>query len=520
MDMAASVASGTTTLTPKQPNSKKAKTNGQRKDDTKKKVVSNAPKSSQHLSQLLGDAMADQLVNNPRPTDPLDLVGRLVDSQNSTIVTATTTTIVTEDSVTVSTHTNTRVNHPPKPSATSYASPPPKWKKQGTIFNLDDFAAMTTLESLVDRFGRVSHMGILDKSYNFFLNKARDAALYFKVKNKIAVVGGDPLCKPEDFTGILREFKEYRKKLGLGIAFLGASDALAKFARQNKWITLHFGEERVLNPMTNPVLQERSGKRIVSQNKQLLDPSKGGITLEAYSPASGKDPQLEEQLIRIYDDWRAERNEKGGLQAFITVYDPFALPALMTYIYTKGPDGIPNGFAALRKLGANNGFHIDPCIAAPGAPRGTSDLLMFSAMALLNRAGISYLSLGYEPMLDLGDIDGMPKLFAKASRATYRRTFRKLPVGGKKAYHDKFRPDESQQSGLHIVFPDGIPGPRHSAAVMHVANISMRQLLTTRRDKSQDTPDKESTVKGNNAVEKEDQSQSRSTSSEETLVNA
>ena len=45
------------------------------------------------------------------------------------------------------------------------------------------------------------------------------------------------------------------------------------------------------------------------------------------------------------------------------------------YIDTKDRNGNPNGFAALRQLGAKDGFHIDPCIAAPGAPKGVTDLL-------------------------------------------------------------------------------------------------------------------------------------------------
>ncbi|KAJ9148578.1 Lysylphosphatidylglycerol biosynthesis bifunctional protein LysX [Pleurostoma richardsiae] len=300
----------------------------------------------------------------------------------------------------------------------------------------------------------------------------------FKVKNKIAVVGGDPLCPPQQIPSVLEDFKEYRKN-GWGIAFLGAHDHLASYAKEQGWVTVHFGEERVLNPLTNPVLLESAGKRIISQSRQLLDPDRGGITLEVYSPSIGVDSVLQEQLANIYNSRRSERNRqrKGKAQAFITVYDPFALPTLMTYIFTRGPDGSPNGFAALRKLGVNTGFHIDPCIAALGASRGITDLLIFAAMALLNRAGISYLSLGYEPHSELRDITGMPQCIAKLTRTASCAMFRAIPVGGKKAYHDKFRPDESQHSRLYILFPEDVPGYRHSAAVMHVANIKLRRLM-------------------------------------------
>ena len=246
---------------------------------------------------------------------------------------------------------------------------------------------------------------------------------------------------------------------------------------------MQFGIERVLNPLTNAILLEnggKTGKRMASSNRQLLDPKKGGLSVEVYCPSVAKRPELQEQLVGVYDAWRNQRNTSGIPQAYITVYDPFALPDLMTYIYTKDRDGKPNGFAALRKLGANNGFHIDPCIASPGAPKGITDLLVFSAMALLNKARISYLGFGFEPLDDLGEITGMPKSIAKITRIVHKEIFQGLTVGGKKEYHAKFRPDESQESGLFLVFPDGTPGVRHMTAIVHHANISVRQLVVTK----------------------------------------
>ena len=328
-------------------------------------------------------------------------------------------------------------------------------RRSPNTFTLGDFAAIDALKALAERYGRVSHMGILDPNYTFFINKARDAALYYKVKNNVAVIGGDPLCEPELYPEVLKEFATYRKQHKLGVTFLGASEEFTKYAKTQKWVTMQFGVERVLNPLTNPLLLGKGGKtakRMTSSNKQLLDPKRGGLTVEVYSPSVARRPELQEQLVSIYEAWREHRNRSGIPQAYITVFDPFALPDLMTYIYTKDREGKPNGFAALRKLCTNDGFHIDPCIGHPDAPKGITDLLVFSAMALLNKAGISYLSLGFEPLDDLGEITGMPKSISKLTRVVHREVFSGLKVGGKKEYHAKFKPDEAQESGLYLVF--------------------------------------------------------------------
>jgi hypothetical protein len=347
------------------------------------------------------------------------------------------------------------------------------------VFDLNDFTALASLQDLICQYGRVSHMGILDRSYTFFITKDRSAALYYKIKNKIAVVGGDPLCPPHLFPLVLAEFGKYRKKWGLGLAFLGAGQTFVEYAQSQKYTTMCFAFERVLNPMTNPVLHGNAGKSITRTTRTLLDPKKEGITLRLYTPALGKNAILQQQLVNVYEAWRNERNNSGRPQAYITVYDPFALPELMTYIYTMDREGLPNGFAALRILGAEKGYHLDPYVAAPGAPKGITDLLIYGTMSLLNTAKISYLSLGYEPLDDLGEIRGIPKAFQNISRKVHKRIFDGLHVAGKKDYHDKFYPDQEQQQNLYLVFPPGIPTLRHMSAVVHVANIKLRKTIFT-----------------------------------------
>ncbi|KAF7528727.1 hypothetical protein PCG10_010263 [Penicillium crustosum] len=351
---------------------------------------------------------------------------------------------------------------------------------QDSVFGLDDFKTITAIQQIAALHGRVAHMGILDHSYRFFVNKARTAALSFKPRDGVAVIGGDPLCNKEEIPELLSEFAAYRQRHRLSIAFMGASESfLNDHSKLNGWTTIRFATERVLNPQTNEVILENSGKRILTKSRQLTNKNKGGITMGVYAPAvHGIDQELQTNLITIYDTWRAERNASACPQAFITVYDPFAAPALMTFIYTRAPDGEINGFAGLRRL-SSGGYHVDPYIAAPGSVNGISDLLLIMAMALLRRAGVTYLGLGVEPLESLtsDDVSGMPWPCKKFTRGLYGHAFHRLPIGGKKAYHDKFRPDPDQESDLYLVFPSGIPSPRHVLAMTHMANISLRKMF-------------------------------------------
>jgi hypothetical protein len=68
-----------------------------------------------------------------------------------------------------------------------------------------------------------------------------------KVHDKVAVVGGDPFCEPDRFDSIFSEFAAYHKTFGWSIAFLGATYVFASYSRGNRWPTMQFGIERVLN---------------------------------------------------------------------------------------------------------------------------------------------------------------------------------------------------------------------------------------------------------------------------------
>ncbi|OAL19645.1 hypothetical protein AYO20_11620 [Fonsecaea nubica] len=473
--------------------------NAAKKKAPRKKPAAKVPQAKSLLSEDLGGGLAQILMTQARDIDSMNIIQRLqflkrdallgprfIDfNQSSTTVLTTSFASqgllspahdVCEHQQCISTSMTVSFNS----SSTSLNHIPGQPRRKNNdihTFTLDDFTAISALGSLVERFGKVSHMGILDPSYRFFMTKDRQAALYYKVRNNVAVVGGDPLCDPAEYNHLLSEFRRLRKRRRWGVVFLGATDEFASYASKQKWVTMRFGTERVLNPLNNPVLQEKEQKRMVTQNKHLLDPEKGGISVQAYAPAQGRDEALERELRQVYDLWRESRNQSGQPQAYMTVFDPFAIPMLMTYLYTTDRQGQCNGFAALRKIGANKGYHIDPYCATPTAPKGITDLLVFSAMSLLQQAGIGYLSFGFEPASQLDEVTGLSRPTTALTKSCYRRAFRHLPIGGKKAYHDKFRPDPALDSGLHIIYPSGAPSLQDALATLHFANVEVRELL-------------------------------------------
>ncbi|RAL03879.1 protein ergS [Aspergillus ibericus CBS 121593] len=453
----------------------------QPKQDPKRK---SKPNSKVLLADTIGQALYERL--QARLDGPVSIHHPLapwpsVHSSSSIHSTSTRTLSPATSTSDIKSIVSSRTSHDsmPKPPL-----PPPLPNRIITLAGPNtSLEALSTITRLAAQHSQVSHMGLLDPSYSIFLHTTHTAALCFKILHKTAIISGDPISHPSDISALLSEFHTYRKAHHLGIAFLGASPILTHYADATvqPWTLLHFGKERVLNPTTNPILHETTGKRILLQTKQLLHPTKGNLTLDIYIPTTPKkdlDITLETSLQSIYNTWRTTRNASTTPQAFITSYNLFPTTPLMTYIYARAPTGEPIAFAALRYLGAKTGYHIDPCIAAPTAPKGTTDLLLFAAMALCKTAGVSYLSIGYEPFEELGEVSGLPSALEHVTRKMYRFAFGRLPLAGKKAYHDKWRPEEELEEPLYLVFPGGgVPEIRAVVAVMHVANVRIRRVV-------------------------------------------
>lgn len=346
-----------------------------------------------------------------------------------------------------------------------------------SLYNLDDMRRLEAINRLIAQYGTVSHMSVRDPSYSFWLNKSRTAAVHFKLLNKVAVLAGDPLCAEAAMPATLEEFERYCRKAKWKTSVIGASAGLMQVAKLKGWPIMRFGTEKVLNPVTNEVLLGKSGKRTVVQCRQLLEPTKGGLKLHIYVPECGRDPVLEGELTKLYDTWREDRNTNRDCQAFITVFEMFALPNLMTFIYTRTKEGAINGFAALRKMGTT-GYHIDPFIQSADAPRGTSDLLIYASLAHLHALDISYLGIGHEPVSEPNELYNMSSLVINATRRIYKHIFGRLPVGGKETFNSRWKPDEAQEAGLYLIFVGKrTPSPKHLLAMTHFANISLRNVV-------------------------------------------
>ena len=345
------------------------------------------------------------------------------------------------------------------------------------VYHLYDDGVQETLERLMLDHGRSTHSAFQDPSFNIYLSADRDVAICFKLSFGVAVEYGDPLCAeatiPEAFDG----FRKWGRKQGWQVACVGAGEILTKYvsSKHRSWKTIEFGVEQVLNPMKNEVLDGKSGKTILRFNRNLV---KDGVTLGLYDASLAPCARLQQDLLEVYGEWREDRRNRNVPEAYTLIFDPFALPKVSRYLYSINKEGKITGFIGLTKIGAKKGYVLDPCIAAPQSPRGTSEFLVTHALAILREEGIDYMTFGLEALPGIGETTGLPSIFTKAMHRSYGKIFDTLGLGGRKFFHDKFKPDDEgkRASKLYLLFPPSLLAPTRLklvAAVLDVAHISL-----------------------------------------------
>ncbi|CAK9781785.1 hypothetical protein CC85DRAFT_281460 [Cutaneotrichosporon oleaginosum] len=326
-------------------------------------------------------------------------------------------------------------------------------------FELSCAPAVAAVERLVAHYGAWS-ITFADPSYRIYLSPALDIAISFKLVRslRIAVAFGDPACHPARLPSAIAEFHAFCAKRRWGVAFVAARGATAKVAQVHRWATVQFAVEQIVDAEHNPVLDGRRGKRQTLVVKKLMRDA----PVRLYRPADGRDAALEVQLQKAYETVYAAKEERDGAP-YSTKLHLFALPHLTTVLYTTDANNEPQGLVSLLRVG-EGGFLLDPLVATPSAPPGTTDYLTVLAMGYARRRGAS-LSFGTEPTSHVGEVRGMRQFMEADTRLVHAATYTAFGMAGKKMLHDKFHPSRAEP--LHLVLcSDGVLGQSAAAAAV------------------------------------------------------
>lgn len=289
------------------------------------------------------------------------------------------------------------------------------------------------MEQWIHRWGSSASEAVLDSSSSIFRLPPMEGFIGYRVVSNYAVVIGDPICPSDALSFLTHAFHEHCEKNNLNVVYIIVSEEFAKLAMQNLCrVMIEVGEELVFDPQFDPT-EGPHGNRL--RNK-VSYARRHGLVVNEYN-GKKRDPKLEHCILQVGDAWlKARRGPQLHLGGSLNF---FASRTNKRWFYVQQGSTIL-GTALISRLEAQNGWLLKFLMGVPGAPRGTTELLMTSILETLRKEDCHFLTYGMVPAKQLGEVEGLSKFSAWLTQNIFKIAKWVFNLDQRKTYWKKYHP--------------------------------------------------------------------------------
>lgn len=318
---------------------------------------------------------------------------------------------------------------------------------------------------LVVRYGGLVANGLLDPRYRRFRASEVDGVIGYRESWGCAVAIGDPVCRAGDVPHLAARFQAHCAARGRTTIHAGASEAFAAMVCRRGGAAVEFGENSIFDPCVDP----QAGKGGRELRKKVRRAAREGIAVREYRPErAGREPSLEREIEDVAAGWLRARR---GLQFYLSSVRLFAPHVAGRRWFHARAAGRVVGVLALLRLEARGGYLLEHLLAAPGAPTGTTELLVTDCLAALGAEGCRFATFGPA----LASQPGAIRNLGRTSEAILRRGFahasRLFRIDGELRFRRKFQAVRAEPA--FVVFDPPRVRLRDAIGIMRAFNISV-----------------------------------------------
>ncbi|GAA1349801.1 bifunctional lysylphosphatidylglycerol synthetase/lysine--tRNA ligase LysX [Falsarthrobacter nasiphocae] len=219
-----------------------------------------------------------------------------------------------------------------------------------------------------------------------FTSSDGKASLAYRIIGPVCLVAADPVGDRASWPALAREWMSTCRAYGWVPAVIGASEEAARAYLETGLSVFALGDEAILKPDSFTLNTEAmtSVRQAVGRARRAgLDV---GIHRMGDLPADQR-----ETLAATVEDWRTER-ERGFSMALGRFNDPADQDTVVVLAHTA--DGELHGLLSFVPWGTR-GLSLDLMLRRPGAPNGTTELMVAELMAFGRAQGVSKVSLNF-----------------------------------------------------------------------------------------------------------------------------
>ena len=230
---------------------------------------------------------------------------------------------------------------------------------------------------------------IINPGFEYWFGPDGESVVAFVSSERVRVVAGAPVSSEEGLESVTRQFEEDSEEAGRSVCYFGAEARLERiFNRDATHSMVLLGAQPVWHPSRwADVVSKHSSLRA-----QLNRAKNKGVVVNEWPMEQAHDsPALRECL----KSWLSIK----GLPPLHFVIEPETLERLENRrIFVAERGDRVEAFLVLSPIPTRNGWLTEQFPHRPGAPNGTVELMMDTAIRKIASEGCEYVTLGLSPL--------------------------------------------------------------------------------------------------------------------------
>ena len=296
---------------------------------------------------------------------------------------------------------------------------------------------------MLRQWGGVSTGGILDENCLYFTNSEIPGLIGYRLIDNIAVVLGDPVCAPEYKGPLSLAFKHYCSTQNTDFIYIIATEDFALWAKLHlNPVLIEFGATLFLNPSDNPY--HHTGSQFKALRKKVHNCLHKGVVIKEYTD---NDIKIESAITDIVSNWQKARK---GPQIHLCKPTPFKDKLGKRWFYALQGEQIL-GCLILTDIKSNNSWLLNNVMIRENSPNGLSELLVVSALNVLESEKCTSVTIGPVPRNQLGKVIGLNKFSHFIIQLIYKAAQYFFNLSGHETFWEKFQPC---RQGSYLIFPN------------------------------------------------------------------
>ncbi|OKL59651.1 hypothetical protein UA08_05129 [Talaromyces atroroseus] len=313
------------------------------------------------------------------------------------------------------------------------------------------------LEHLIANYGDATSTSWMDDRYQIWRDPITGAAISYIPSHSYAIIPGDPLCDPSQYTRVISAFLHWLKReTKLKPIWILISPPVEELLGEKLgWRSLSCIAEERVDPARNLMASDSEVARKIRHAEN------EGVKITEVPRGELPSEEVRAKIDKRIEDWLSNRK---GTQIHLSEIVPWRDYEHRWYFYASDKNGNIGAFVALATLAPRQGMQVKYSLDFPDAPSGTIEYISTHAIQTASRSGIKSLTFGAGATDRLTPGHHMKGGKVRILQHTYEAVVKQFHLTRKSEFRMKLG---AREEPLYIAYPPHGLGSRGIRAIMN-----------------------------------------------------